>query len=220
MHAFRLDVALILLLATGSIAHAGEAAITTPSACTSDATDDAYRVRIAAIDRALGIADGYAGSHHMGMQPEARALRVAGKDIYGRPLRLDAGAAAALTAMSAAALRDRVVLQAVSGFRSVGYQRGLLQRKLEHGMSLDAALRINAAPGYSEHHTGCAVDLTTPGYPPADARFANSPAYRWLLAHATDYGFRLSYPPNNPQGIDYEPWHWRYVPPTPVTRTH
>jgi D-alanyl-D-alanine carboxypeptidase len=220
MHAFRLHALLILLLATGGIAHAGEAAITTPSACTSDATDDAYRARIATIDRALGIADDYAGSHHMGMQPETHTLRAAGKDIYGRPLRLDAGAAAALEAMTIAAARESVVLQAVSGFRSVRYQRGLLRAKLDHGMSIDAALRINAAPGYSEHHTGCAVDLTTPGYPPADARFANSPAYRWLLAHAADYGFRMSYPPGNPQGIDYEPWHWRYVSPAAVTRTH
>ncbi|MGA7934447.1 MAG: D-alanyl-D-alanine carboxypeptidase family protein, partial [Kovacikia sp.] len=36
-------------------------------------------------------------------------------------------------------------------------------------------------------------------------------ASKWLQANAAHYSFELSYPKNNPQGVNYEPWHWRYV---------
>ncbi len=26
-----------------------------------------------------------------------------------------------------------------------------------------------------------------------------------------EFGFELSFPENNPQGVRYEPWHWRFV---------
>jgi len=66
-------------------------------------------------------------------------------------------------------------------------------------------------PGYSEHQTGCAVDLTTPGVPAADVGFAKSKAFTWLQQHGAEYGFHLSFPPGNQYGYEYEPWHWRYI---------
>lgn len=82
--------------------------------------------------------------------------------------------------MTAAAAKDGVRLQIVSAFRSVAYQHALLNTKLKR-MSIDAALRINAAPGYSEHHAGCAVDMTTPGAKSADVSFAGTRADQWLM---------------------------------------
>ena len=41
--------------------------------------------------------------------------------------------------------------------------------------------------------------------------FDSTEAYRWLEAHAAQYGFELSFPKNNSQGVSYEPWHWRFV---------
>ena len=40
-------------------------------------------------------------------------------------------------------------------------------------------------------------------------------AFRWLSAHAVEYGFILRYPKNAEAvtEITYEPWHWRYVGP-------
>ena len=38
--------------------------------------------------------------------------------------------------------------------------------------------------------------------------FENTNAYKWLTSHAQDFGFELSFPPNNLQGVSYEPWHW------------
>lgn len=170
----------------------------------------AYRHRALDTARQIGVAPGWAQAHQWHLQPPAAALVPAGRDVYARPLRLAPRAARALRAMVAAAAREGVVLQPVSGFRSFGYQRRLLRRKLDHGTPLAAVLEVNALPGFSEHHSGCALDLTTPGVPAAEPSFAGTPAFAWLVAHARDYGFRLSYPPGNRQGIAFEPWHWRY----------
>ncbi|MFN9165469.1 MAG: D-alanyl-D-alanine carboxypeptidase family protein, partial [Pseudanabaena sp.] len=41
--------------------------------------------------------------------------------------------------------------------------------------------------------------------------FEKTPAFQWLQNNAAKYGFEMSFPPNNPQGVMYEPWHWRFV---------
>lgn len=40
--------------------------------------------------------------------------------------------------------------------------------------------------------------------------FENLAEYKWLMKRVAEYGFVLSYPRNNPSGISFEPWHWRY----------
>lgn len=165
------------------------------------------------MDRKLGVPRDYADSHLLTPVPEAPALVVAGRDIRGRPVRLDPSAAVALQEMIVGAGGEGVELQIVSGYRSANYQAGLLRDKLGRGMKIDSALRINAPPGYSEHQSGCAVDLTTPHSIAADEGFARTRAYAWLRLHAGEYGFHLSYPENNPHGIEFEPWHWRFVAP-------
>jgi zinc D-Ala-D-Ala carboxypeptidase len=170
-----------------------------------------YRQRAMHVAARLGAPSGYPVARQWRLQPEASALVAAGRDVYGRPLRLAPRAATALEAMLAAATRDGVTLQVVSGFRSFRTQRQLLRRKLDHGRPLAAVLRVNALPGYSEHHSGCALDLTTPGVRAADATFAATPAFAWLSTHAGRFGFTLSYPAGNAHGIDFEPWHWRYT---------
>ena len=110
--------------------------------------------------------------------------------------------------MRAAALRDGIALDAISGDRSHAYQLGIFRRKLARGLSLAQILEVNAAPGYSEHHSGCALDIGTPGEPPAEESFERTPAFDWLMRNAGEFGFVLSYPRDNPHGIVYEPWHW------------
>ena len=167
------------------------------------------------MDRELGIPPGYGPSHGLTLVPEPAALAVAGRDLRGRTVRLVPAAAAALKQMTAAAARAGVTLQIVSGFRSAAYQAGLLRAKLNRGMSITTALSINTPPGYSEHQSGCAVDVATPHSPAAEQSFARTPAYAWLNRHAAEYGFHLSYPSTNAHGIEFEPWHWRYVAPAP-----
>lgn len=171
----------------------------------------AWVAHIEEVNRGLGIPADYAARHHLLPQPEARDLVQVPRDVYGRKVEMAAPAAAALQRMFVAAAHDGVKLETVSGFRSVAYQTGLIRRKLKSGMSIQKALSINAVPGYSEHQTGCAIDLTTPGVPAADVSFEHSKAFAWLQQHGATYGFHLSFPPGNQYGYEYEPWHWRYV---------
>lgn len=157
---------------------------------------------------AMGLADDYAEASGLPFHEEPRLLGLAGRDRYGRALWLDPRAARAWAAMRDAARRDDVVLQAISGFRSHAYQRGIFERKFTRGLTLDEILRVNAAPGHSEHHSGRALDLGAPGEPPAEESFEATAAFAWLHRRAADFGFRLSYPRGNPHGITYEPWHW------------
>ena len=67
-------------------------------------------------------------------------------------------------------------------------------------------------PGYSEHNCGLAADLNSPEHTDLTEGFENTEAFRWLSAHAVEYGFILRYPQKNAEAvtkITYEPWHWR-----------
>jgi zinc D-Ala-D-Ala carboxypeptidase len=212
----RFTIGACLALIFASPLHAGSPAGRAPAngpACdlAGSSVSPSLRKRVDAIDRQLGIPAGYARNHHLVMLPEATELAEVPRDVYGRKVEMATPAAAALKAMIAAAARDGVKLETVSGFRSIAYQEHLVRGKLDHGMTIGQALAINAVPGYSEHQTGCAIDLTTPGVPAADAGFAKSKAYAWLRGHAAAFGFRLSYPPGNVQGYEFEPWHWRFT---------
>ncbi|MBS0217199.1 MAG: D-alanyl-D-alanine carboxypeptidase family protein [Proteobacteria bacterium] len=159
----------------------------------------------------LGLDAGeYARRSGLMQVPEPSRLSLAGFDRYRRPLWLGDGAGRAWNRMRAAAVDDGVVLDAISGYRSHAYQMGIFARKRTRGLSVDDILAVNAAPGFSEHHSGDALDIGSDGEPPAEESFEHTAAFRWLSDHADDFGFRLSYPRDNPHGIVYEPWHWRW----------
>lgn len=156
--------------------------------------------------------DGYAVRTGLSLVAEPAALAFAGHDRYRRPLWLHPHAARAWTRMHAAALREGVVLEAISGYRSHDHQLGIFERKRARGQSVDAILAVNAAPGFSEHHGGRALDIGTPGEPPAEESFEATPAFDWLTCNAGAHGFTMSYPRGNPHAIVYEPWHWQWSP--------
>jgi len=140
--------------------------------------------------------------------PEARVLAIA--EIHaedGRRFELEPDAAAAWKQMKAAAARDHVELRLVSAYRSVEYQAGIIRRKRERRQSLEQILAVSAPPGFSEHHTGRAVDINS-----LEASFEHSDAYAWLVLNARRFGFGLSYPRDNALGYQFEPWHWCYQP--------
>ncbi len=132
------------------------------------------------------------------------------KDCFDRPTKLHPKAHQAWTVMKLAASSDGVTLQLVSGFRSMHYQAQLIRNKLTDGQSIADILTTNAAPGHSEHHTGCAIDITTNGFKPLESEFDQSHAFQWLTNHAHKFGFTMSYPKDNDYGFVYEPWHWAY----------
>ncbi len=155
---------------------------------------------------------GYSEDRDLPLVPEPQRLHLAGFDRYRRPLWLLPAAARAWQQMLHRAAAEEIALQAISGYRSTYYQRAIFERKIARGQNLTQILAVNAAPGYSEHHSGRALDISALGEPAAEPEFENSTAFRWLQAHAGDFGFRLSYPRGNRHGVMYEPWHWCWQP--------
>jgi D-alanyl-D-alanine carboxypeptidase len=158
----------------------------------------------------LGIPGDYGLDGRKPAYEEATELVDAGPNIVGRRQRLAPVPAARWTAMQSAAADDGVALLLVSGFRSIDYQARLIRKKINAGQSLDDILALVAAPGFSEHHTGRAVDVATPGSRPLTEEFEDSAAFAWLTGNAGHFGFGLSYPRGNPVGFAYEPWHWAW----------
>jgi len=108
-------------------------------------------------------------------------------------------------------------IRAVSCFRTVAHQQlvfcGQIGPGKRHRDAADRA-RFVGPPGYSEHATGYAIDFGTrpsPTCADVSACFAATAAGRWLLAHAPEFGFELSFPVGNAQSVTWEPWHWRWV---------
>ena len=103
-----------------------------------------------------------------------------------------------------------------SGHRSQGYHLyNFLKYLREHQYSLIETGKLNALPGYSEHNllVSHAIDLISAeginGEPKVED-YETLPEHQWMLKHASDFGFTLSYPRENPWGIAFEPWHWKY----------
>lgn len=86
-----------------------------------------------------------------------------------------------------------------SGFRDFNEQSALFQ-----SMGSDYAL----PPGYSEHNLGLSLDVGS-----TQMRMADAPEGKWIEENAWKYGFILRYPKDKVgiTGIQYEPWHIRYV---------
>lgn len=156
----------------------------------------------------LGIPADYGASHGLPRFDEPDELVEVGLNLVGRMQRLTPLAASRWQEMSAAAAADGVRLLLVSGFRSVDYQARLIRKKLNAGQTIEEILAVNAAPGFSEHHTGNAIDIATPGSRPLTEDFERTPAFEWLGHSAARFDFSMTYPRDNPSAIIYEPWHW------------
>jgi zinc D-Ala-D-Ala carboxypeptidase len=135
------------------------------------------------------------------------------RENYVREEALDREAAQAFQVMVDAARSQNVQLMGISGFRNIPDQQALFDKQIERRGSAEAASKLSAPPGHSEHHTGYALDITDASRTDVDLKvaFEETAAYQWLVANAQQFGFEQSFPRNNAQGVSYEPWHWRYV---------
>ena len=166
---------------------------------------------LAALHRALGIPADYGRARQLRAFREARSeslVRVGRHPVEGRPVRLARPAAAAWRRMRDAAAEDGITLFPLSGFRSVRRQTAIIRRNLAEGRDPTDLFRYIAAPGYSEHHTGRAIDIGSPDDVSVEEKFGRTAAFRWLRRRASEFGFVMSFPRGNPHGIGYEPWHW------------
>lgn len=139
---------------------------------------------------------------------ESTMLIEACEDMFGRTQKMTPHTQSCWLRMCEAAAADGIDLKLVSAFRSIDYQCELIRQKLNDGRTIDDILSVNAIPGHSEHHTGCALDLHSGEGIPLEEDFEHSSAFSWLQENAADFNFYLSYPRGNPEGIAFEPWHW------------
>lgn len=108
-----------------------------------------------------------------------------------------------------------------SSYRTWDKQRTLYdnetKRYMAQGYSKEEAekeaAKWVAVPGTSEHQTGLAVDIVAQSYQILDKKQEDTPEQRWLMENSYKYGFILRFPTNKSKitGINYEPWHYRYV---------
>lgn len=114
------------------------------------------------------------------------------------------------------AAKDGMTLWIASGYRTVDVQEKLYDVAVDDNVKLGmsnreaktVASQTIALPGYSEHHTGLAVDFNT-----VSEDFENTPEYAWLQENAENYGFVKRYEAEKTEitGIEEEVWHYRYV---------
>lgn len=131
--------------------------------------------------------------------PPEYAFVEAGQTIQIRPEVLKAFIALQQSAQEQTGL----TLKIHQGFRSQEQQRQLLEHLRHPGETDEALYKRVAPPGYSEHHTGFAIDVSC-----VAGECAN-----WgdtLAALAPQFGFVVSFPPGNTQGIQPEHWHLRW----------
>lgn len=111
-----------------------------------------------------------------------------------------------LLELLAAALKDGILLQVESGYRSLGYQKAIFIKKMKQGRTFEDIIRYVAPPGYSQHMLGIAVDFA-----PSNWEFASTPQYKWLQENGHKYQFVETYPEFNLQKVPWEAWHWAYT---------
>ncbi|MNO48162.1 D-alanyl-D-alanine carboxypeptidase [compost metagenome] len=122
-------------------------------------------------------------------------------------------AAKALEKMFAGAEDDGIYLAGVSAYRSQKTQTTLFNRYVEKDGE-EMARTYSAVPGYSEHQTGLAIDVSgSDGKCAAESCFGGTKEAEWLAQHVAEYGFIIRYPEGKQDitGYKYEPWHIRYV---------
>src|SRR3990172_7052992 len=143
---------------------------------------------------ALGISVESISARGLQACEEATELVCAEIGIDGKEHFLIPAAANAWGRLRSAAISEGISLFIVSAFRSVDRQAEIVRQKLETGVAINDILAVCAPPGYSEHHTGRAVDLSTPGSQALEVEFEQTAAYAGLTRRGGEFGYCLSYP--------------------------
>lgn len=125
-------------------------------------------------------------------------------------IQLEKVAEIAFEKLVAAGAKNDINIVAIAGFRSYSYQQGLYNSAL-NSQGREYADKYYARPGFSEHNTGLAIDITF-----NDHNFneiENYKGYSWIIKNLANYGFILRYTKENKSETLYNPesWHIRYV---------
>jgi D-alanyl-D-alanine carboxypeptidase len=133
---------------------------------------------------------------------------------HDNPAVMRKAASAALVAMFAAGAAEGAgAMQVQSSYRSYSVQVQVYNGWVS-SLGKTQADKQSARPGYSEHQTGLAVDISpVPLKCSLAACFGTTPQGEWLAANAWRFGYLLRYPADKTAvtGYEYEPWHFRYI---------
>lgn len=126
-----------------------------------------------------------------------------------------------LLTMQQDAKAEGISLDICSPHRDYEYQKRLFNGKIRNYMNLGVsymeAYQLSSqavmVPGASEHQLGLALDIVTKSYQNLDEGFADTDAGKWMAENCYKYGFIVRYPKGKEDitGVEYEPWHMRYV---------
>ena len=141
--------------------------------------------------------EGYIPGELVNLYEQKRHFRLAASDIYLERTTFEA----ANQMFEQAEREDMNGFIITSGYRTAEKQAAVYAEQQDGTAS---------KPGYSEHQTGFAFDVTAMR---DEGGFEDTPQFKWLIQNCWDYGFILRYPEGkeNITGIPYEPWHYRYV---------
>lgn len=125
----------------------------------------------------------------------------------------DSRASDALNAFIAGAREAGLTVVLTSSYRSYAVQQYLFNNKVYQTGSEEAAAKIVAIPGTSEHQLGLAADIVDGYYQYMNESLADTELSKWMYEHCWEYGFILRYPQDKQEitKIMFEPWHFRYV---------
>lgn len=125
-------------------------------------------------------------------------------------MKLVKSAKEAFEKMAKDAAKQDLTIVAMSTYRSYNYQVNLYNRYVKED-GKEEADTYSGRPGHSEHQTGYAVDVYNKeeNY----TNFEKTKEYKWMSAHAHEYGFILRFPKDKEKetGYHFESWHYRYV---------
>ena len=150
--------------------------------------------------------------------------------LFGGTYKLQKEAHLAFLKMKTEALKEGIMIQVVSSYRSFDYQKSIWERKFERyryqGLSEEKTIKkiieYSTIPGTSRHHWGTDIDIVDGNvHPPKNllraVHFHRDGEYiylrKWLEKHASRFGFYLVYTDDSERkGFKYEPWHYSYKP--------
>ena len=153
-------------------------------------------------------------THKLPDDYEAKLDLVTVKNCFGKEFQVERETYAHFTELQADLLKEGIQIELESTYRSVARQKELTEElRLSEGE--DYVKNYVAVPGYSEHHTGLALDVTIVknGKTTDDYYGTTETPYQIMHRYLANHGFILRYPPGKTTitGYTYESWHCRYV---------
>lgn len=121
--------------------------------------------------------------------------------------------------MMYAAEAEGVFLKVNYGYRSCKHQEVLIAESIRKN-GLEATMKTAAPVGFSEHHTGMALDVVGRRNEEGVFVSSNRDAWNWLRNNCFKFGFMIKNLKGKEHitGTKYEPWHIRYIEDTKLAK--